>query len=348
MAPSIVDHTVAPPGYSSQRDSASPLQSISSPSNESADDLVSAQTHPHPHPPSISSVAPRHSDVRFDEGAPVVQRSRTAASRTRYASLPYAGSTVTFPMHLTYHSSDATSIIDVSERELELPALGSPSMQELHEKLASGPPVSRGPTIRLNPANYVFLSRKGAHKRFLALARTTSASIKGKFTVNPYLHVPAALLAPTPGRDRDRDGVEAVRKNLKFEVENGGINVEIFLVGEPDAGEDLELARGVGDADTAALRTTLDLKIRAGPGSTKNKYPLIAKIVSQAMLPSLTNVDIMHTAHPNHTPPALPPHYLRTRRLPLPPPPPLLPRSPHPKHQTHFPSQSRSQSSSPS
>jgi hypothetical protein len=100
--------------------------------------------------------------------------------------------------------------------------------------------------------------------------------------VNPYLHVPAALLAPVPvpsGRDRDRDGSDGVRKNLKFEVENGGIDVEIFLVGEPDS-DDLEL--GVGDVDPAILRTTLDLKIRgsAGPGSSKNNFPLIAKIVS--------------------------------------------------------------------
>ncbi|KAF8233109.1 hypothetical protein L208DRAFT_909131 [Tricholoma matsutake] len=268
MAPSIIDHTAAPPGYASQRDSTS--------LNESVDDLVSAQTHLPPRPPSISSAqaTPRHSEVHFNEGSPVIQRSRTAVSRRRYASLPYGGSTVTFPVHLSYHPSDVGSTIDVldPESEQEHPALGNPSMQHLHEKLSSGAPASRGPgtTIRLNPANYISLSRKGTPNRFQALARA-SASIKGKFTVNPYLHVPAALLAPLPGLS-GRDVADGLRKNLKFEVENGGIDVEIFLVGEPEL--------GAGDPDAPVLRTTLDLKIRnnAGPGSAKNNFPLIAKI----------------------------------------------------------------------
>ena len=230
----------------------------------------------------------------IDEGTPVIQRSRTAASRRRYASLPYGGSTVTFPVHLTYHPSDTASVTDVPEPEFEpeLPALGNPSMQHLHEKLTSSAPASRAPTIRLNPANYISVSRKGTSKRFLALNRT-SASIKGKFTVNPYLHVPAALLVPTPtpsGRDRDRDGTDGVRKNLKFEVENGGIDVEIFLVGGPDP--DLQL--GAGSGDTTVIRTTLDLKIRgsplAGPGLKKNNFPLIAKIVSEVVLLPLSLV----------------------------------------------------------
>ena len=269
-----------------------------------------------------------------------MHRSRTAASRRRYASLPYGGSTVTFPVHLTYHPSDAASTMDMPEPEFEpdLPALGNPSMQHLHEKLTSSPPASRLPTIRLNPANYISVSRKGTPKRFLALTRT-SASIKGKFTVNPYLHVPAALLVPMPmlfARDRDRDGTDGVRKNLKFEVENGGIDVEIFLVGGPDPDPQL----GLGGGDTTVLRTTLDLKIRGGPGPglKKNNFPLIAKIVSEVVLLPLSLVYLLHLtqnyiAHPNSTSPAFSPHHFRTRWLPLSPSPALIPRTSHHKHE---------------
>lgn len=278
MAPSIVDHSVAPPGYSSQRDGTSPLHPPDSPTIESADDLVSSQTHQRPGVFSITShsaqATPRNSDVQFNEGSPALQRSRTAASRRRYTSLPYGGSTVTFPVHLAYQPGDVTSTADAEVSELELPVPGHPSVQQLHEKLASGAPASRGPTIRLNPANYILLSRKGTPKPFLTFNRT-SASIKGKFTVNPYLHVPAALLAPVPvPSGRDREGTEGARKNLKLEVENGGIDAEIFLVGEPD--QHL-------DSEPAILRTSLDLKIRsvASPRSKKNKFPLIAKIVSK-------------------------------------------------------------------
>ena len=50
-------------------------------------------------------------------------------------------------------------------------------------------------------------------------------------------------------------------KNLKFEVDNGGIDMEIFLIGGPDP--DLQL--GAGSGDTTVIHTTLDLEIRQSP-----------------------------------------------------------------------------------
>ncbi|KAJ7033732.1 hypothetical protein C8F04DRAFT_885700, partial [Mycena alexandri] len=57
-------------------------------------------------------------------------------------------------------------------------------------------------------------------------------SIKGAFAVNPFLDIPAQLLAPlAPG--------ETVRKNLLLKVENGGIDVDVHLIGEPTASASL-------------------------------------------------------------------------------------------------------------
>lgn len=247
MTPSVVDQNPAPPGYTSQRDVASLLQSLESRSNGSTDDLVSAQSHPQASP-SIDIPAPRHSDVQFNEAS--ASRTNTDRRRSRYASLSY-DSPLTTPEHLqyTHGGTTPTSTGAVSEYTPD-----TPNSMSLREKMASQS------TVRLNPTNYVSLSRKSTpHKRFLSLYRAR-ASIKGPFTVNPYLHIPAALLSPSSNRDG-----EVVRKNLRLEVENGGIDVDIFLVGEPSQ-----------DTASSALRATLDLKIRGG---AKNRFPLIAKLV---------------------------------------------------------------------
>ncbi|KAJ7719770.1 hypothetical protein B0H14DRAFT_2289109, partial [Mycena olivaceomarginata] len=51
-------------------------------------------------------------------------------------------------------------------------------------------------------------------------------SIKGTFAVNPFLEIPATLLSPLPPG-------EPTRKNLLLKVENGGIDVDVHLIGEP-------------------------------------------------------------------------------------------------------------------
>ncbi|KAF8068028.1 hypothetical protein FPV67DRAFT_1168884 [Lyophyllum atratum] len=265
MAPSLTDQYSLPPGYTS------PIQSFGSRSNASTEDLVSAQSHPLPSP-SLESSTPRHSDVHFNDATSPIRVS-TGTQRRRHSSLPYSSS-VTFPSHLQYHHVPGTSIstAGLSELPLEMP------MSPLQSKAASQS------TVRLNPTNYVSLSRKSTpHKRFLFLYRA-SASIKGDFTVNPYLHVPAALLSPASPNTRD----DLSRKNLKFEVENGGIDVNISLVGDPTP-----------DAAVNALRTTLDLKVKGNDGTT---FPLIAKIHTHMPLRppfylSASGIDGYHALH---------------------------------------------------
>ncbi|KAJ7158360.1 hypothetical protein C8R43DRAFT_827628, partial [Mycena crocata] len=84
-------------------------------------------------------------------------------------------------------------------------------------------------------------------------------SIKGTFAVNPFLDIPPQLLAPlTPGE------AAVGRKNLLLKVENGGIDVDVHLIGEPPQ-----------DASNAVTRTELHLELCGGP---ENTFPLIAKI----------------------------------------------------------------------
>ncbi|KAG5650926.1 hypothetical protein H0H81_010518, partial [Sphagnurus paluster] len=114
-----------------------------------------------------------------------------------------------------------------------------------------------------------------------------NTSIKGDFTVNPYIHVPAALLIPAS--PNARDGLN--RKNLKLEVENGGIDVNILLIGEPTS----------GDAPITPRCTTIDLRIRGSKFEGTN-FPLIAKIHTPILLHppfhlSAHGIDGYHSLH---------------------------------------------------
>lgn len=113
------------------------------------------------------------------------------------------------------------------------------------------------------PTNYISLCRKSTPHKRLFSRKHTSASIKGLYTLNPFLHVPRDLLSPVPEEGAPQ------RKNLKFEVENGGIDTELILIGDPPAD-------GMDD-----VRTTLELTLR---GQGHNTFPLKAKIVCSLKL----------------------------------------------------------------
>ncbi|KAJ7512678.1 hypothetical protein B0H11DRAFT_1698588 [Mycena galericulata] len=122
-------------------------------------------------------------------------------------------------------------------------------------RLTTGAASSSDPPAqpKLNPTNYVAVFRK-THRRAFSLARF-SASIKGTFAVDPFLDIPAPLLAPLAAGETER-------KNLLLKVENGGIDVDVHLIGEP--------------TPTAAVsRTELHLELCGAPDNT---FPLIAKI----------------------------------------------------------------------
>ncbi|KAG6917746.1 hypothetical protein DXG01_001284 [Tephrocybe rancida] len=269
MVPSF-EHIPAPPGYSSQCDEPSPIQSFRTPSNASHEDLVSSQSYPVPSP-SRPLVMAGGSTVQYHEDVPATP----ATPRRKSTSLPYDNSS-TFPPQLQYHYVRGTSISITGPVETAHTA----AAPALEHALASQTPM------RLNPTNYVSVSRKSTSRR-RALFYRSSAPITGKYTVNPYMHVPAALLSQASLATRA--DTNRYRKNLRFEVENGRIDVDIYLVGEPTSAE---------DANTT-LRTTLDLKIKGGEGTT---FPLIAKIHTPELprppfFLSASGVDGYHSIH---------------------------------------------------
>jgi len=87
---------------------------------------------------------------------------------------------------------------------------------------------------------------------FLALFRPND-SIRGTYTIDPDMCIPASLLPPLGRGESEND-----RKNLKLESCNGLIDVEIFLLGER-AGNGVKTSR----------RTSIDVKSSNGSVSVK-------------------------------------------------------------------------------
>lgn len=232
---------IAPPGYSSDGDLVSLTPTTSHSQSETGSELVSAQSHGSAI--SFDHAAPRRSDAQ----APPMSLP-TQLPRRRISSLPHHNhNSVNFPFHLTV----------------------PPVVNPVHEASASlstvRDPLHSQSVVRLNPTNHVSLTRKSTvNKSFFSIHRA-STSIQGPFTINPYLHIPAALLSPRSSRGGDQR-----RKNLSLAVENGGIDVDIFLVGDPPS-----------NAVSKPLQTTMDLRLLAG---AKNTHPLVARIVSNFCL----------------------------------------------------------------
>ncbi|KAJ7634799.1 hypothetical protein FB45DRAFT_909886 [Roridomyces roridus] len=110
-------------------------------------------------------------------------------------------------------------------------------------------------TQLFNSTNYVAVHRK-THRRFSSLSRFGGATIKGTFAVDPFLDIPAPLLAPLAPW-------ETTRKNLILKAEDGGIDVDVHLVGEP--------APNISHV----VRTELHLELC---GAVHSSFPLIARI----------------------------------------------------------------------
>jgi len=132
----------------------------------------------------------------------------------------------------------------------------------------------QGVLSRLTPVNHVVLTR--GNGRPTGFFPGTSGSVKGTYAIDPYLHIPRSFLSPfSPINDGP---------NLLLEVDNGGIDADIYLVGDASSAE--------GSGRT--LRTTLHLSVDHRPrppqtpsrhdmASYSNKFPLIAKIVSPSL-----------------------------------------------------------------
>jgi len=117
--------------------------------------------------------------------------------------------------------------------------------------------AQEGPEVQKSPpaSNFVSLSRKSTFKKPAFFQQVASSSITGKFTIDPSLRIPSSLLKAikplsltgmddmikmltdplgTPSKRSTKAPITAPakihRKNLVLEVENGGIDIEVYLV----------------------------------------------------------------------------------------------------------------------
>jgi len=204
---------------------------------------VSANSHP--------ASVPLHNGagLLFEIDTPITdsqQASNPLAQCCTHLSFPQRNSAVESSIT---HFDQAPPFPDLSQKQ---PASGSDSHS----------------ASKLNPTNYVSLFRASNPQR--RLFSRSNASIKGTFTVNPFLHIPSELLSPLGHGEREAD-----RKNLRLQVENGGIDVDINLVG------DASTSPRPPNALTRVFRTTLELSLCGG---SNNIFPLIAKIHTPTLL----------------------------------------------------------------
>ncbi|KAK7044786.1 hypothetical protein R3P38DRAFT_3258874 [Favolaschia claudopus] len=266
--------TIPPPNYSFNGD-ASSCHSPSPPASE--EELVSAQSHSshlaaaeatvvEQQPPDDSTNAqedpPQNAESSPHDSIP---SSNTALNQC-YPGHPYP---LPFPQLRPPPAHPASSEARIST----FPDHKFESAAPLLRRLSNATPaasssalsssqkqIGGAPLRKLNPTNYVSLYRKTHKRNAFSLSSSRGASIRGTFAVDPFLQIPETLLSPL-------DPGETFRKNLVLKVENGGIDVDVHLVGEREP--------TLSNLSTAVPRTELHFEICGGGDNT---FPLLAKI----------------------------------------------------------------------
>ncbi|KAJ8514819.1 hypothetical protein ONZ45_g7671 [Pleurotus djamor] len=124
---------------------------------------------------------------------------------------------------------------------------------------------------KVNSTNYVSLSRSSTSKRRLSSFYKNSSSIKGPFAINPYMHVPSGLLASLPESDEENPAGR-LTTNLRLDCQNGGIDVDLYLTGDPSK------AASARHAPNLKERALLNLELKDGLEPGLDRFPLIARI----------------------------------------------------------------------
>jgi hypothetical protein len=135
---------------------------------------------------------------------------------------------------------------------------------------------------KVHASNFVTLSRSSTRQKRGFFHKLTSMSITGSFTIDPQLNIPSGLTTALPGaqsslllgprarRSLALDG--GPRENLRLEVENGGIDVDIHLVGYTSK---------TVTSSNIPTRIELALKTGSDPKAKTTTFPLVARIVGQ-------------------------------------------------------------------
>lgn len=248
---------VPPPIYTSDQPDSS-LSPISesfhdSPSASGCESLVSATSRPSTPSPRPQSYVPE--SARSAQATPRVQSPSTSDIQLYPSAQTLALTSQGYI--LTYPPQSPQSQTQISI-QTQPPAPPSTSGHDTATLVPGKRPVSTSPT-KLNATNYACIYRKNpTHRRMFS---RSDSSIKGTFTVNPFLKIPAEILPPLR-----RNETEVDRKNLRLEVENGGIDVDLYIVGEPPL-----------NTYAPIPRTTIHLGL-FGAKDNAGTFPIIARI----------------------------------------------------------------------
>jgi len=112
-------------------------------------------------------------------------------------------------------------------------------------------PIATTPSPELPLAAESTLTASKA-SNFICITRQHD-SIKGNFTIDPTIYIPPSVLPPLGPKETEKD-----RKNLKLESRHGGIDVDLFVIGEKSRNEG---------------RTTLELRSAHGRVNVKLNTP---------------------------------------------------------------------------
>ncbi|KAF7430396.1 hypothetical protein PC9H_006101 [Pleurotus ostreatus] len=122
--------------------------------------------------------------------------------------------------------------------------------------------ITSGST-KINPTNY---SEQHMQEKS-SLTTQKQLPIKGHFAINPFMHVPGNLLASLP--ESENSSNQFSRKlNLRLDVQNGGIDVDIHLLGD---------AARAGEGGRKE-RAFLHLEVKDGYEQGLDKFPLVTRI----------------------------------------------------------------------
>ncbi len=251
---------VPPPIYTSDQPDSS-LSPISesfhdSPSASGCESLVSATSRPSTPSPRPQSYLPELAQLaQSPRATPRVQSPSTSEIQLYPSAQTLALTSQGYI--LTYPPQSPQSQAHISIQTQPPP---STSGHDTATLVPGKRPVSSSPT-KLNATNYACIYRKNpTHRRMFS---RSDSSIKGTFTVNPFLKIPAEILPPLR-----RNETEVDRKNLRLEVENGGIDVDLYIVGEPPL-----------NTYAPIPRTTIHLGL-FGAKDNSGTFPIVARIVS--------------------------------------------------------------------
>ena len=247
------------------------------------------------------------------------------------ASRPPSVRTQSLP--LTRSSTHITTSVRIQSLHHRIPVPAQTISTQNSDQISAPPihpiPLPSMPSWARKATNHVILSRKSSYARptlFSSLlspfrSRKRETGIRGTFVIDPALQISEGLLdcfSDAIG-DESRDR----RDNIRLEVENGSIDVDLYLVPsvyglpvrQPGNSDSDEFGRLEEPADTTKCRgdvappkpqpTLIDLRLKGSRLGKKEKavkglFSLVARIVCPPLPSMMCNHQLSHSMPPTH------------------------------------------------